>query len=131
MAYKTSIILLFFYFHNCYGFYIQQMFRFHKLYAQNDFNDNKDINLSDETLIIDENSIEVITPIQKIRTGRSRDEDGKSNIWSIEPTMRVVKYKNNETANNINIKVAGFAITSVILMIPFLSYLSKLFPDVS
>ena len=26
---------------------------------------------------------------KRVRLGRSRDQDGKSNIWSIEPTMEV------------------------------------------
>ena len=37
---------------------------------------------------------------KRVRLGRSRDQDGKSNVWSIEPRMEVEEVnKNGEEVN--------------------------------
>jgi hypothetical protein len=69
---------------------------------------------------------------RRVRLGRSRDEDGKSNIWSIEPRMEVVEGDEDgeeESATSTNLKVAGLAIGAAIACLPVFILLSKLLPD--
>ena len=69
---------------------------------------------------------EITETNKKIRTGRSEDEDGKTNVWSIEPKMEIVEEKNN------SLKILGVIIGTLsltfqfyLLMTPFLSNLSE------
>ena len=54
---------------------------------------------------------------------------GKSNIWSIEPTMEVVE--SNEDTLSTNLKIAGIVIGSAIISLPLFSLLSSILPDPS
>ncbi len=69
---------------------------------------------------------EITETNKKIRTGRSEDEDGKTNVWSVEPKMEIVEEKNN------SLKILGVIIGTLsltfqfyLLMTPFLSNLSE------
>ena len=65
---------------------------------------------------------------KRVRLGRSRDQDGKSNIWSIEPSMTVVDEE--ETAGSkTNLLVGGLAIGAALACLPLFVAFSKLFPD--
>ena len=64
----------------------------------------------------------------RVRLGRSRDQDGKSNIWSIEPTMEVEEEDEGGAAKK-NIFIAGAVIGTAIACLPLFSAFSKLFPD--
>ena len=66
----------------------------------------------------------------RVRLGRSRDQDGKSNIWSIEPTMEVEEEENGEgSGTKKNLVIAGAVIGTAIACLPLFSAFSKLFPD--
>ena len=62
-----------------------------------------------------------------VRLGRSRDQDGKSNIWSIEPRM-VVEDK-EEPANNF--LIFGIVVASALATLPIFLGISKLLPHPS
>jgi len=62
-----------------------------------------------------------------VRLGRSKDQDGKSNIWSIEPTMEVVEEE--ESSSNSNLKIAAVVIGAAIATLPLFNAFSTLFPD--
>lgn len=66
---------------------------------------------------------------RRVRLGRSKDQDGKSNIWSIEPTMEVVEEE--EPTLNSNLKIAGIVIGAAIATLPLFNAFSGLFPDPS
>ena len=56
-----------------------------------------------------------------IRLGRSKDQDGKSNIWSVEPTMEVVEAKEGDLSEvNKNIVTLGLIVTGIIASLPIL-----------
>lgn len=65
---------------------------------------------------------------RRVRLGRSRDQEGKSNIWSIEPTMQV---EEEEEGSNKNLIVGVAVIASALLSLPLFSALSNLLPDPS
>ena len=65
---------------------------------------------------------------KRVRLGRSRDQDGKSNIWSIEPTMTVDE-EDTENQGKKNLIIAGAVIGTAIGCLPLFSAFSKLFPD--
>lgn len=60
---------------------------------------------------------------KNLRLGRSKDEDGKSNIWSVEPKMEVVQEEITEL--NKNILTGGLIVTGFIATLPILFILSK------
>merc|ERR1712070_861535 len=62
---------------------------------------------------------------RRVRLGRSRDQDGKSNIWSIEPTMEVVD-EDGENQGQKNLVIAGAVIGAAIACLPLFSAFSKL-----
>mgnify|MGYP001192652966 CR=1 FL=1 len=64
----------------------------------------------------------------RVRLGRSRDQDGKSNIWSIEPTMEVEEEEEGGQTKK-NLLIAGGVIGAAIACLPLFSAFSKLFPD--
>eukprot|EP01038_Epipyxis_sp_PR26KG_P007221 gene7221-9852_t len=67
-----------------------------------------------------------------VRLGRSRDQDGKSNIWSIEPTMQVVEEEGSDP-NQIkkNLIIGGVVIGAAIAVLPLFNAFSSLLPDPS
>jgi hypothetical protein len=65
-------------------------------------------------------------PNKRVRLGRSKDEDGKSNVWSIEPRMEVVEDEEEEP-NNFGI--FGAVIGSALACLPLFLAFSKFFPD--
>ena len=63
------------------------------------------------------------------RLGRSKDEDGKSNIWSVEPKMEVIEENDYLTEGNKNILITGLLFTSFIITIPLFYIFTTLLPD--
>ena len=60
---------------------------------------------------------------RNIRLGRSKDQDGKSNIWSVEPKMEVV---NEEITDlNKNILTSGLILTGFLASLPLLYTLNQ------
>ena len=67
---------------------------------------------------------------KRVRLGRSRDEDGKSNIWSIEPTMQVEEDDDEEgSGGNKNLFIGAAVIATAIAALPLFNAFSGLFPD--
>ena len=58
-----------------------------------------------------------------IRLGRSKDQDGKSNIWSVEPKMEVMEEEITEL--NKNILTSGLILTGILASLPFFHFLEK------
>lgn len=67
---------------------------------------------------------------RRVRLGRSRDEDGKSNIWSIEPTMEVQEEEEGSSGKK-NIFIGAAVIATAIASLPLFNAFSGLFPDPS
>ena len=65
---------------------------------------------------------------KRVRLGRSRDQDGKSNIWSIEPKMEVVEEEEGGSLGK-NLLVGGLVIAVSLAALPLFSAFSSLFPD--
>lgn len=81
---------------------------------------------------LDDNDVE-LDPISKsfnknLRLGRSKDEDGKSNIWSVEPKMKVIPEE--ITGFNKNILTGGLIVTGFLATLPILFTLSKYYQDI-
>lgn len=68
---------------------------------------------------IDEQNIE-----KNIRTGRSTDEDGKTNIWSVEPTMEIDNKKTNDV-----FKLLGIFISVTLVTCQFFLLTNPILPD--
>ena len=84
---------------------------------------------TDET---DNETVARYTVNKFIRLGRSKDQDGKSNIWSVEPTMRVDEQKPGDISDlNKNILVGGLVTTGILASLPILYFLNMIFPDPS
>jgi hypothetical protein len=98
MMQKT--LMLFIYLLHCYhnDAFITHSFLYNKknhlLQLNNDANNNNDLDITSETFN------------KNLRLGRSKDEDGKSNIWSVEPKMEVIPEE--ITGFNKNILTGGF-----------------------
>jgi hypothetical protein len=76
---------------------------------------------------MDNNDLEIDTTSKSFnknfRLGRSKDQDGKSNIWSVEPKMEVVYEEITEL--NKNILTSGLIVTGMLASLPILYTLSK------
>eukprot|EP01039_Chlorochromonas_danica_P004144 gene4145-4549_t len=68
--------------------------------------------------------------VRRTRLGRSRDQDGKSNIWSVEPKMEVVS-ELGENDFKKNLIIGGLVIGTAIISLPLIQALGGLFPDPS
>ena len=66
---------------------------------------------------------------KRVRLGRSKDQDGKSNIWSIEPTMEVQEEEEDSTKKNL--VILGAVLAGVAAALPAFVALTKLMPDPS
>jgi len=67
---------------------------------------------------------------RRVRLGRSKDQDGKSNIWSIEPTMEVIDEEEGGGLQK-NLFIGGIVIAAALISLPLFSAFSQLFPDPS
>jgi len=93
-------------------------------------------NLNDNNDELDNNNLEKnndleleIKSFNKIlRLGRSKDQDGKSNIWSVEPTMEVVEEEITEV--NKNILTGGMILTGILASLPLLYTLNHYIRDI-
>jgi hypothetical protein len=65
---------------------------------------------------------------KNVRLGRSRDQDGKSNIWSIEPRMEVMEGE-EEGGLKKNLFIVGGVIGAAIAALPLFTAFSTLVPD--
>lgn len=88
---------------------------------------NNHILKADENNEFDKNKLD-IDSIRKSsnkinRLGRTKDQDGKSNIWSVEPKMEVVYEEISEL--NKNILTVGLIATGMLASLPLLFILSK------
>jgi len=76
---------------------------------------------------LDNNDLEIDTISKSsnkiFRLGRSKDQDGKSNIWSVEPKMEVIYEEITEL--NKNILTGGLIVTGMLASLPVLYTLSK------
>lgn len=89
-------------------------------------------NSNDPDAVSEEPKPELFSMNRRVRLGRSKDEDGKSNIWSIEPTMQVVEEDEDEKSGvNKNLFIGGAVIAAAIASLPLFNAFSTLFPDPS
>lgn len=95
--------------------------------AENDSNEDDDADFITPNAADSEGNLFDMN--RRVRLGRSRDQDGKSNIWSIEPRMEV--QDENEEGNNSNLFVGLGVIGAAILALPLFSAFSQLIPDPS
>ena len=65
---------------------------------------------------------------KRVRLGRSKDQDGKSNIWSIEPKMEVMEGDENQPNQ---LFILGGVFAAVAASIPIFLALTKVLPDPS
>jgi hypothetical protein len=86
---------------------------YHLLQLNNDENNNNDLELDTTDKSFNKNS----------RLGRSKDQDGKSNIWPVEPKMEVIEEE--ITGLNKNILTGGLIVTGFLATLPVLYTLSK------
>jgi peptidoglycan hydrolase CwlO-like protein len=122
MMQKTLMLVIFLlqYYHN--DAFITRSFLYNKkigdlLLLNNDEN-NSDLEIDT-----------ISKSINKIsRLGRSKDQDGKSNIWSVEPKMEVIQEEITEF--NKNILTGGLIVTGFIATLPILFTLSKYYQDI-
>ena len=67
---------------------------------------------------------------KRVRLGRSRDQDGKSNIWSIEPRMEVEGDEEaGDSGSKKNLFIVGAVIGAAIVSLPLFQAFSTLLPD--
>ena len=64
---------------------------------------------------------------KRVRLGRSRDQDGKSNIWSIEPRMEVAGEEAGGAKKNL--AIVGAVILAAVISLPLFTAFSTLVPD--
>ena len=113
------LLCLLHYYHND-AFYIPfSPSLFHKkhkyLLQANDNNELDNNDLEIDTISKSSNKI--------FRLGRSKDQDGKSNIWSVEPKMEVAYEEITEL--NKNILTGGLIVTGILASLPVFYTLSK------
>lgn len=66
-----------------------------------------------------------------VRLGRSKDQDGKSNIWSIEPKMEVDDDEESEDQGNKNLVIGATIIGAAIACLPLFNAFTAIMPDPS
>ncbi len=101
---------------------------FSRLFERDDFI-RQDIKRNNELLIYDNEETNFNVTESKnitIRSGRSLDQDGKTNIWSIEPTMIVEESKDK----NI-FKLLSILCSVILIMFQIFLSINSLFPDPS
>lgn len=104
------IYLLHYYHNHAFTRSLQKYHNYHLLKLNNDENKN---DLEVDTKSFNKNT----------RLGRSKDQDGKSNIWSVEPKMEVIEEE--ITGLNKNILTGGLIVTGFLASLPILFTLSK------
>ena len=99
-----------------------------KLYERDDLLLEKRpvLNSTIDTEIMDEVDIDEEYIENNIRTGRSTDEDGKTNIWSIEPTMEINDKKTNDV-----FKLLGIFLSVTLVTYQFFLLTNPILPDPS
>jgi hypothetical protein len=85
----------------------------HLIKLNNDESNNNDLDVDTTNKSFNKN----------FRLGRSKDQDGKSNIWSVEPKMEVIEEEITEV--NKNILTGGLILTGFLATLPVLYTLSK------
>lgn len=99
-----------------------------KLFERNDLLLEKRpiLNSTIDTEIISEVNIDEEYIEKNTRTGRSTDEDGKTNIWSVEPTMEIDNKKTNDV-----FKLLGIFISVTLVTYQFFLLTNPILPDPS
>jgi hypothetical protein len=69
-------------------------------------------------------------PSSRSSIGRSVDQDGKSNIWAVEPRMRAEEDANPADEKK-KIIIVGLVVIGILLVVAELPQLNALFPDPS
>lgn len=87
-------------------------------------NEEKIKEIEQEKLLLNQTLIETNNSL--IRSGRSLDQDGKTNIWSIEPTMIV-----DETKQKDLFKLLGLFISAILITFQFFLLIKPILPDPS
>ena len=99
--------------------------------SNDDVRYNQNVNDFSTTIInppeqITESSVEDIPDIineENTRTGKFVDQDGKNNVWAVDPPMKVSKINSNNISLLLNI-LTGIGMCSTIIYM-----LSQIFPD--
>jgi hypothetical protein len=126
MTQKAVIIFFYFlHYYNSYAFY--KPFTPSVFYTKKNYyllnSKNKENNINE----LDNNDSEIDTTgktfNKTFRLGRSKDQDGKSNIWSVEPKMEVVNEELTEL--NKNILTGGLLFTGFLASLPLLYTLNQ------
>lgn len=119
MTQKAVMIFLYFlHYYNSYAFY--KPFTPSVFYTKNN---NYYLLNSKNNNGLDNNDSEIDTKSKPLRLGKSKDEDGKSNIWSVEPKMEVVNEELTEL--NKNILTGGLLFTGFLASLPLLYSLNQ------
>ena len=103
-----------------------------KMFEKEDFirkdiiikNENKLQELDKQNEILNQTLIEINNSV--IRSGRSLDQDGRTNIWSIEPTMII-----DETKQKDLFKLLGLFISAILITFQFFLLINPILPDPS
>ena len=101
---------------------------FSRLFERDEFI-RQDIKRNNELLIVNNEEINFNVTESKnitIRSGRSLDQDGKTNIWSIEPTMIV-----DESKDKNIFKLLGIFCSVILIIFQIFLSTTSLFPDPS
>lgn len=100
-----------------------------RLFEREDFA-RANIEKKNEIKIEDQEDIFNVTLIESnntiIRSGRSLDQDGKTNVWSIEPTMVIDESKGNDL-----FKLFGVFFSVILVTFQFFLITNQIFPDPS
>jgi hypothetical protein len=63
---------------------------------------------------------------ERVRLGRSKDQEGKSNVWSVEPKMRVEQEEGGLVKKNL--VVGGVLIAVLLASLPLLAFFGSQAP---
>ena len=102
---------------------------FSRLFERDDFI-RQDIEIKKEVVIENKQELEEISnntysKNTTIRSGRSLDQDGKTNIWSIEPKM-IIEEKEKDI-----FKLLGIFCSAILVTFQFFLLTNPVFPDPS
>lgn len=106
----------------------QTTFFFSRLFEREDYI-RQDIEKKNDMVIKNTEEIKEVSNITDsknttIRSGRSLDQDGKTNIWSIEPKMIIDESKDNDL-----FKLFGIFGSAILVTFQFFLLTNPIFPD--
>ena len=127
MRQKAVMIFLYFlHFYNSCAFYkpftpsvfYKKKSDYYLLNSKNKENNNNEFDNNDSEIDTTSKTFN-----KTFRLGRSKDQDGKSNIWSVEPKMELVNEELTEL--NKNILTSGLLFTGFLASLPLLYILNQ------